>query len=311
MLVSLGENAPDAFLTRAEALGATGFIQSPLSLKLLHKAVAGGGDWPTTRHKLFETAVRSLAHESSDEHRWADRSTPDDIISAAAKACLVLLASGSRAFWRSSAEPSGQDDDRRAYVTAHDLRFDRKLLSDMLDTALFRGDGEAFEPMHRTVAEFLAGQALARAVVGDGDRAALSLSRAVAMITGDHERPPSELRGLYARLAAHLAVLDDEAGGIRMIEADAFTVLACWWEIMVVACAHAPARVSTQGSPQRPATTRGLKSAEPSHLLPRCPVGLCVATVVGIGRLTAYNRHVVGHYRLGESFQGERANLFG
>ena len=28
-------------------------------------------------------------------------------------------------------------------------------------------------------------------------------------------------------------------------------------------------------------------------------------------RLTAYKRHVVGHYRLGESLQGERANLFG
>src|SRR5262249_6271032 len=28
-------------------------------------------------------------------------------------------------------------------------------------------------------------------------------------------------------------------------------------------------------------------------------------------RVTTYKRHVVGHYRLGESLQGERANLFG
>jgi hypothetical protein len=96
----------------------------------------------------------------------------------------------------------------------------------MLDTTLFRGEGEVFEPMHRTVAEFLAGQALARAVVGDGDRAALPLSRALALITGKDERPPTELRGLYAWLAAHLAVLGDEDGARRLIEADAVTVLA-------------------------------------------------------------------------------------
>ena len=95
----------------------------------------------------------------------------------------------------------------------------------MLDTALFRGEGEAFEPMHRTVAEFLAGQALARTIVGERDRAALPLSRALAMITSDDERPPTELRGLYAWLAAHLAMLGDEAGAMRLIETDAVTVL--------------------------------------------------------------------------------------
>src|SRR5439155_140274 len=97
---------------------------------------------------------------------------------------------------------------------------------DMLDTTLFRGDGETFEPMHRTVAEFLAGKALAHAVIGDRESASLPLSRALAMITGEDERPPTELRGLYAWLAAHLAVLGDEGGARRMIEADAVTVLA-------------------------------------------------------------------------------------
>jgi hypothetical protein len=50
------------FLTKAEALGAAGFIESPLSLKLLRKAVPGGDDWPTTRYDLFETAIRRLVH---------------------------------------------------------------------------------------------------------------------------------------------------------------------------------------------------------------------------------------------------------
>jgi hypothetical protein len=183
VLVALGEDAPDAFLTKAAALGAAGFIESPLSLKLLRKAVVGGDDWPTTRYDLFETAIRRLVHEHNDEHRWTDRSAPDAIIAAAAKACLVLLVSGSLTLWRSNAEPPTEAGDTRAFLTAHDLQFDRKLLQDMLDTTLFRGEGEAFEPMHRTVVEFLAGQELARAVIGSGDRAALPLSRVLAMIT--------------------------------------------------------------------------------------------------------------------------------
>src|SRR6516162_1235069 len=60
VLAALGEDAPDAFLTKAEALGAAGFIESPLSLKLLRKALVGGDDWPTTRYDLFETAIRRL-----------------------------------------------------------------------------------------------------------------------------------------------------------------------------------------------------------------------------------------------------------
>lgn len=96
----------------------------------------------------------------------------------------------------------------------------------MLDTALFRGEGEAFEPVHRTIAEFLAGEALAKAVVGTGGRAALPLSRAAALITGDDGVPPTELRGLYAWFAAHLARLRDEASALRLIKTDAVTVLA-------------------------------------------------------------------------------------
>jgi hypothetical protein len=225
ILVALGEDAPEDFLAKASSLGATGFVENPLSLKLLHKALIDGGEWPNRRFDLFKAAVRRLAHEFNDEYRWSERSVPNDIISAAGTACLILLVSGSRAVWRSNAEPP-PDSDHRAYITAHDLRLDRKLLGDMLDTPLFRGEGEAFEPVHRTVAEFLAGRALACAVIGDTDRAPLPLSRALAMITGGDDGPPTELRGLYAWFAAHLADLDDEAGATQLIEADAATVLA-------------------------------------------------------------------------------------
>jgi hypothetical protein len=131
-----------------------------------------------------------------------------------------------RALWRSNDEPPVGAGDARAYLTAHDLHLDRNLIEDVLDTPLFRGEGAVFEPMHRTVAEFLAGQALAKAVVGTDGRAALPLSRATALIAGSDGGPPTELRGLYAWFAAHLAKFGDEAGALRLIEADAVTVLA-------------------------------------------------------------------------------------
>lgn len=226
VLTALGEDNPKQFLAKAKGLGASGFIQSPLSLKLLHKAVANGGVWPSTRYDLFAAAIDRLAFERNDVHQWEDRSSPHDIISAAAKACILLLVSGRRALWRSNDEPPASVGDNRAYLTAHDLPFDRKLLEDVLDTPLFRGEGAAFEPMHRTIAEYLAGQALAKAVVSIDGRAALPLSRAIALVAGADGGPPTEIRGLYAWFAAHLAKLGDEAGALRLIEADAVTVLA-------------------------------------------------------------------------------------
>src|SRR5216684_4150666 len=206
VLTALGEGDPEAFLMQAESLGATGFIQSPLSLKLLRTAVADGETWPRTRYDLFASAIRRLAFERNEEHKWDYRHAPDAILGAAAKACLVLLTSGARAIWRSNDEPPAGGD-ARAYVTAHDLGQDSNLLRDMLDTPLFRGEGEAFEPMHRTVAEYLAGDALAEAVLGTSGGTALPLLRAVALTTGTDGIPPTELRGVYAWFAAHLVTM--------------------------------------------------------------------------------------------------------
>lgn len=225
VLSVLGEPDPERFLAKAETFGAGGFTESPLSLKLLHTAVSGGGAWPKTRFDLFSSAITRLAYERNEEHKWTERHSLESIIATAAEACLLLLASGAKAIWRSNDEPPVSDD-ARAYFTVHELQRDRTLLRDTLDTALFRGEGEAFEPMHRTVAEYLASQALAQAVTGAGDRAALPLSRAIALVTGNDGAPPTELRGLYAWFTAHLARLGDEDGAMRLIEADAVTVLA-------------------------------------------------------------------------------------
>jgi len=225
ILSALGEPEPAQFLKSAESFGATGFIETPLGLKLLQQAVAGGGAWPESRFQLFAAATRNLAFERSAVRNVTSRRSIDQILAAASETFLVLLVSGARAIWRSNNEPPPADDDR-AYVTSDDLSIDRDLLDDMFDTPLFRGEGEAFEPMHRTVAEFLAGRALAVAVRGSQSRAALSIDRTLALISGRDRAPPTELRGLFAWFAAHLAMDRNTTTALRLITDDAVTVLS-------------------------------------------------------------------------------------
>jgi hypothetical protein len=224
ILRSWGEQDPERFVRNAESFGAMAFLENPLGLKLLRKAVADGGTWPANRFELFAAAVRKLSYEHSDVRVLTERHDPDTILNAAAEACLVLLASGARAVWRSNREPPSMGDTRE-FVTWHDLGISRGLLDDMLDTPLFRGEGEAFEPMHKTVAEFLAGRALSAAVRGSRARAALPLSRALAFITAEDGTAPTELRGLYAWFAAHLAHDGANSEAIRLIQRDAVSVL--------------------------------------------------------------------------------------
>lgn len=225
ILGSLKEPDPDGFLAQAVSLGAVGFTENPLSIQLLHKAVADGGTWPTTRFALFNSAIDKLVYERAPDRKRTPRRSNAEIRATAASTCLMLLLCGSRAIWRSNDEPPVAAADARAYLTGHELNLDHDLLHDVLDTALFRGEGEAFEPMHRTVAEFLAAQALVDAVSGSGGRAALPLARAIALISGADQAPPTELRGVYAWFAAHLAAGGDVSGATRLINADAVTVL--------------------------------------------------------------------------------------
>lgn len=126
VLAALGEPHPEGFIEKAISLGAAGFIESPLSLKLLRSAVARG-QWPSTRFELFDLAVEQLLFESNSERRSTERRAPRDIRGAAAKACLLLLTSGTGTIWRSNAAPPTRGD-TRANLTAHDLGLERDLL---------------------------------------------------------------------------------------------------------------------------------------------------------------------------------------
>lgn len=223
LLAGLGETSPNAFLNNAFALGATAFAESPLSLTLLHRAVSADGVWPRSRSTLFAAAVRRMAHESNPAHQYGRRSSAQAIEDAAGRAFLMLLLCGARAVWRTSSEPP-QEGGRVAFLAVDDLEIEHDLFLDMLDTPLFRGEGQSFEWIHRTVAEYLGGRALAALVKSSHGRPAIPLSRAIAWITGGDGPPPTELRGLFAWFCAHLAACGDEESVWRLIEVDLASV---------------------------------------------------------------------------------------
>ncbi|TPN84167.1 hypothetical protein FJ987_02800 [Mesorhizobium sp. CU2] len=223
VLRHLGEDDPQAFMANARARGAAAFLESPLSLALLSAALRrAAGTWPGSRLELFAQATAELAAES-DEGRSHDRRPAAEVLRlVAGEMCSYLLLSGAKALWRSNARSANPAD----VVSVRDLPLDQTVAESSLDTALFRGDDNTFLPMHRSVAEYLAGECLARLVVGAGGRPAFPLSRVLALLCGADGNAPSELRGLFAWLAAHLSKLGDEGGAGQLIEKDAATVLA-------------------------------------------------------------------------------------
>ena len=148
-----------------------------------------------------------------------------EIANASVKICLLLLATGSARIWRSNDEAPSQPSDRRAFLTVDGIGLNFDLLRDTLDTPLFRGEGESFEPIHRTIAEYLGAKYLAQRIQGSEGTAALPLSRALALITDIKGVPPTDLRGVFGWLATHLAANGYETAAKQLIKADAVAVL--------------------------------------------------------------------------------------
>ena len=224
VLASLGEPDSERFIGEARNRRAGAFLENPLSLRLLYSVVVSNGVWPTSRFDLFARATSALAHEYDPERETDPRPGADEILSAASAMSFYFLASGAKGLWRSNALPLGATESE--YVATHSLGLETRVLEAALDTPLFRGEGHAFAPFHRTVAEFLAGRFLARRVVGAGATPAFPLRRAISLITGSDQRAPTELRGLYAWFTAQLQSAGDSVGARRLIQHDAATVLA-------------------------------------------------------------------------------------
>lgn len=223
VLRAIGNDSPDVFLETARANGATGFTESPLMLKLLHDVVENTGMWPETRFNLFQLATDRLVTEVNEERETTPRASRSDLIKAAGIVSLLLLTTGAEGVWRSNRALPLEDETR--LISREDFEIEDGVLDDLLDSALFRGEGNVFAPIHRSVAEFLAGRALANTVEGGSDRAAFPISRALSIITDNDRKAPTELRGVHAWFAVHLAQLGRIEDAIKIVAVDPVSAL--------------------------------------------------------------------------------------
>jgi hypothetical protein len=211
-----GVEDPEAFVHKASEQGVDGLLSNPQTLGLLAQAVRGE-QWPATRQQTFELACEQLAEEASEQHRDKLRSCPlpvDKLLEAAGQLCAALLL----------AEKPGIALDRGSA----DVRFpaleefsppDLEMAAGAVQRKLFMPSAsreERVEPIHRSIAEFLAARWLAMQV----DDRGLPLGRVLNLLLGTDGRTVAGLRGLYGWLALHC-----HAARSLLIDADPLTVV--------------------------------------------------------------------------------------
>jgi hypothetical protein len=179
---------PEQFLQRAERAGLLPLFGNPFLLKLTAQAVgARGGGFPATRFEVYEAACRDLVREHNPEHQPGG--STDAILRDAGLLCALHLLSGCTL----SVLPRPDTLDLR------ELPPELMGLADAQIALRSKVFTQAAEPIHRSIAEFLAARAIAQRVK-DG----LPLERVLALLLGADERPVEALRGLLAWLVCHL-----------------------------------------------------------------------------------------------------------
>ena len=187
--------APDAFIAEALEKGIDALLTNPQGLRMLALALRRGEGWPESRIQTFDMACRRLILEHNPNHRAAMRDTVDvsTLMDAAGRLCAVQLLAGCTGYTLSG-DDVGEDLPGLEQIPGDD----RAILRHVLGTKLFEAPphGPA-TPVHRQVAEFLAGRYL-HARIADG----LPVRRILALMTGHDGVIVSEFRGLAAWLAA-------------------------------------------------------------------------------------------------------------
>jgi hypothetical protein len=182
------------FLERAEQARLDELLRNPLLLDLTIKAVAGN-KWPPDRAGVYAAACRQMAIEKNQDHLAANPLQPaqvDELLADAGKLCAVMLLSGKTSI--TLQEPAPEDAVSLIDTTLLKLGNARAALA----CNVFTTEGDRATPRHRSIAEYLGGQALARAIANG-----LPLGRVLALMQGIDGRPVEPLRGLFAWLVVH------------------------------------------------------------------------------------------------------------
>ncbi|MCY3961485.1 MAG: hypothetical protein OXG34_07430 [bacterium] len=190
----------EEFIDKARQRGLGTILHNPQTLKLLAEAVEQGGEWPNSRQETFELACQKMASEWNEEHlERADPISSDTTMDATGYLCALQLLAGSEGY------STSRRLDGASFPSIEELqdppnRLPYNSLRPALATRLFSGVVERrLSPVHRHIAEFLAGRYLARLI-----KNGLPVERIMALMTSpSDQRVVTVLRGLSAWLAAH------------------------------------------------------------------------------------------------------------
>lgn len=211
-----GITNPEGFVKKAADHGIDRLLENPQTLLLLAEAIRDN-EWPNTRQGTYQLACEKLAGEDSKPHRDRLRAQPistDNLLEVAGQLCAVLLISDKTGL-------ALDVDSADQHFPLIDVFSPPNLVAAQRAAGrkLFRPSPEGEErvvPSHRSIAEYLAAQWLAKQI----DHCGLPLRRVMNLLLGHGDRTVAGLRGLYSWLALHC-----RAARSRLIEADPLTVI--------------------------------------------------------------------------------------
>lgn len=193
---------PVVFLDEVESAGLGKLLGNPQTLELLARAW-GTDKKPRNKFEAYELGVSELLKEVNSQHveRGVTSHDPNDLRKAASAAASILLLSNSVGISRA------ETADGNGYVSLSVVPCPNKDLDAVLKRRLFviSPEVDRFEPIHRTIAEFLAAEDLSNRI-----KNGLPIDRVMAIICGVDGRPISSLRGLFAWLMCKIGHLAED-----------------------------------------------------------------------------------------------------
>jgi hypothetical protein len=168
------------------------FLSNPQTLDMLIEATEGGVNWPTSKQALYQKASEVLSKEPNPEHTDspAAKFLIEELLEAAGELYAYMLITNGQSF-------NTTETDENSIISLPKLGITKAQPHYVaLKTRLFNPVSHNwFNPIHRSIAEFLAAKYLAKKL-----KQGLSLRRCFALITGFDGGPVAALRGVYAWL---------------------------------------------------------------------------------------------------------------